>query len=156
MSNSDALAMEQIHNKVFAAMQDAEEMGGPTGVWYQVLMHRIAREALGRAEVHRQTHADELGALAQSHADHGLQLRQCQPIQELAYDCVSAGRYDEALLHLGMLGVYMSRLAQLPIMKIDADDFKRIVEALDYQFDMTENTAEDEKNKALVSKLLGA
>ena len=156
MSNSDALAMEQIHNKVFAAMQDAEEMGGPTGVWYQVLMHKIAREALGRAEVHRNTHADELGALAQSYADHGLQLRQCQPLQELAYDCVSAGRYDEGLLHLGMLGVYMNRLAQLPIMKIDADDFKRIVEALDYQFDMTENTAEDEKNKALVSKLLGA
>jgi len=156
MSSSEALAMDQVFNKVFEAMQDAEEMGGPTGVWYQVLMHKIAREALGRAEVHRNTHADELGELAQSHADHGLQLRQCQPIHDLVYDCVSAGRYDEALLHLGMLGVYMSRLAQLPIMKIDAADFKRIVEALDYQFDMTENTAEDEKNKALISKLLGA
>ena len=87
--------------------------------------------------------------------EHVQQLANCLPIQEMAYDCISAGRQDEALLHVGMLGVYLCRLSASPFMTLDNDDVARIEHALDYQFDMTENQAEDEKNKALLKRLQG-
>lgn len=47
-----------IFEAVMAAMQDAEEMGGPEGAQYVALMERIAHEAQGRANRYRERMAD--------------------------------------------------------------------------------------------------
>ncbi len=147
-----AQRVEQILAEVKAAMQAAEELGAPTGEWYQLLMHKIASEALRRAQVHREINEEVPVA---SSPEHVMQLANCLPIQEMAYDCISAGRQDEALLHVGMLGVYLGRLSAMPFMKLTGNDVARIEHALDYQFDMTDNQAEDELNKALLKRLQG-
>jgi hypothetical protein len=47
-----------IFEAVMAAMQDAEEMGGPEGAQYVALMERIAHEAQRRANTMRERLAD--------------------------------------------------------------------------------------------------
>lgn len=152
---SQSRRVEEILGDVKNAMQAAEEMGAPTDIWYQLLMHKIASEALRRAAVHQHLNAEALGDMTSPDPAHVQQIKACQPVQEMAYDCVSAGRYDEALLHLGMLGVYLGRLAALPVMQMSQADMERIEHAVDYQFDLTENTAEDDQNKALLKRLRG-
>jgi hypothetical protein len=117
------------------------------GQWNTFIKGEAAAELLGGAAM------AEVSVNAMP--EHVQQLANCVPIQEMAYDCISADRQDEALLHVGMLGVYLGRLSALPYMRLSNDDVSRIEHALDYQFDMTENQAEDEKNKALLKRLQG-
>ena len=146
---------EEIFERVKDAMQAAEEMGAPTGIWYQLLMHKISGEALRRAAVHQHLNPDDVDGVETDEPAHVKQLNACIPVQDMAYDCVNAGRTDEALLHIRMLGVYLGRLAALPVMKLSKADIERIEHAVDYQFDLTENTAEDDQNKALLKRLRG-
>jgi hypothetical protein len=112
MSMSQKAIVEELFGKVTEAMQDAEEMGGPEGEWYQRLMVKIAEEALKRADAHR-AHAFDPAPLDQCAAQSSL-LKECAGIQWLAKNALEKGAIDEALLHLGMLGTYLERAANLP------------------------------------------
>ncbi|WOF81459.1 hypothetical protein P5704_026545 (plasmid) [Pseudomonas sp. FeN3W] len=118
---------------------------------YEALLESVIKEATQRLKAHRGQagEAYEPNALA----SHGLQLRSILPIQEMAYDCVEKGRYDEALLHLGMMGVYLGRLSKMPFMQLTDADLSKINESLEHE--CRDSVSQEMQNKcmALLNKL---
>jgi hypothetical protein len=108
---SQKAIVDELFGKVTEAMQDAEEMGGPEGELYQLLMGKIAGEALSRASTHRANNPC-LTAGLQSTSVHASILNECLGIHSLACEALNKGFTDEAVLHLGMLRTYLERLSR--------------------------------------------
>lgn len=150
MDISEKNQVDALFKNVVDAMQDAEEMGGPEGEAYQLLMQRIAEEAQRRAKTHW---INEMATDEVPHEGAPTLLTHLVERQTKALASITAGDLGVALLHTRMLGLYHSRLAELPVMSLTGDDIERIKDSLIYHFDMTENHVEDDANKALASRL---
>lgn len=149
---SQKAIVDELFSKVVGAMQGAEEIGGPDDEGYQLLMGRIADEALKRASAHR-AHAFAKPPALDADTVHGSLLKECFGVQWLAQHALEKGATDEAMLHLSMLNTYMARAANHPVMLLSGADMWRIVESLNYHFNLTECVEEDIKNKELIQRL---
>lgn len=118
---------------------------------YEALLESVIKEATQRLKAHRGYAGEVYGPDAL--ASHGQQLRNIISVQEMAYQCVEKGRYDEALLHLGMMGVYLGRLSKTPAMQLTSADMSKINESLEHECQDSASQEMQNKCMTLLNKL---